>query len=187
MADHFDFLAPIYDRVISPPDPGRLQDLLLLPARGRMLDAGGGTGRASAALRGLVDQLVVSDLSRPMLQHSDRQDDHAAVQAHTELLPFSSGSFARVLVVDALHHFRDQAGAIRDLLRILTPGGRLVIEEPDIRRWQVKVVALAEKLALMRSHFYSPEEIQAMAQGHQARTEIVRDGRFTAWIVVDKD
>ncbi len=92
-----------------------------------------------------------------------------------------------MLVVDALHHFCDQAAAIGDLLRVLTPGGRLVIEEPDIRQWQVKLVALAEKLALMRSHFYSAEEIQAMARAHQARAEIVRDGHFTAWVVVDKE
>ena len=186
MADHFDFLAPIYDRVISPPDPGRLKELLKLPSPGRLLDAGGGTGRASAALRPLVDHLVLSDLSRPMLQQSDRRGDHSPVQAHAEHLPFTTGSFARVLVVDALHHFCDQPAAIGDLLRVLMPGGRLVIEDPDIRRWQVKMVALAEKLALMRSHFHAPEEIQAMARAHQGRAEIVRDGQFTAWVVVDK-
>jgi len=36
-------------------------------------------------------------------------------------------------------------------LRVLAPGGRLVIEEPDVERTPVRLIALAEKLALMRS------------------------------------
>ena len=40
---HFDWLAPIYDRVISQPEPDKLRQLLGLPA-GRLLEAGGGTG-----------------------------------------------------------------------------------------------------------------------------------------------
>jgi ubiquinone/menaquinone biosynthesis C-methylase UbiE len=51
--DHFDRLAPLYDRVIGPPNPARLQTLLDLPTPGRLLDAGGGTGRVTAQLRSL--------------------------------------------------------------------------------------------------------------------------------------
>ena len=39
MLDHFGLLAPIYDRVIRPPDVERLCHLLELPAPVRMLDA----------------------------------------------------------------------------------------------------------------------------------------------------
>lgn len=42
MIDHFGLLAPLYDRVIGPPDPARLRDLLSLPDRVRLLDAGHG-------------------------------------------------------------------------------------------------------------------------------------------------
>ena len=70
MADHFDLLAPLYDRVIASPDPDRLKHLLRLPTSGWLLDAGGGTGRASCALRPLVGQLIISDPSGPMLQQA---------------------------------------------------------------------------------------------------------------------
>ena len=91
-----------------------------------------------------------------------------------------------MVVIDALHHFANQREAVGDLLRVLKPGGRLLIEEPDIHRLIVKFIALGEKVALMRSHFYSAEEIRDMvtAQGYSAVIE--RDGQFTAWVSVDK-
>ena len=44
MLHHFDIIAPFYDRVIQKLDLKRLISLLKLPAKGLMLDAGGGTG-----------------------------------------------------------------------------------------------------------------------------------------------
>ena len=186
MPDHFDFLARIYDRVIPPPDPERIGRLLRLPAGGWLLDAGGGTGRVSASLSEQVDGVVVSDLSPGMLARARAKGGLHAVRAHAETLPFPDHRFSRVLVVDALHHFCDQRDAIADLIRVLEPGGRLVIEEPDYTRFAVKLVALAERLALMRSRFHTPEVIRDIvaAQGLEARIE--RDGGFAAWVVVDK-
>jgi ubiquinone/menaquinone biosynthesis C-methylase UbiE len=186
MPDHFSFLAPIYDRVIPPSDPERLRERLRLPVAGRLLDAGGGTGRATQALHGLVDEIVISDLSRPMLSQAQGKGDVRPVQAHAECLPFPAESFDRIVVVDALHHFCDQREAIGNLLRVLKPGGRLVIEEPDIQRLVVKLVAVAEKLALMRSHFYSAEQIRSMIAAHGLAAEISTDQVFTSWVVVDK-
>ncbi|OQY37129.1 MAG: hypothetical protein B6243_01300, partial [Anaerolineaceae bacterium 4572_5.2] len=68
---------------------------------------------------------------------------------HVERFPFPDNSFDRALVVDALHHFHNQEQAIAELVRVLKKGGRLVIEEPDIHRFAIKLVALAEKAALM--------------------------------------
>jgi demethylmenaquinone methyltransferase/2-methoxy-6-polyprenyl-1,4-benzoquinol methylase len=186
MIDHFGFLAPIYDRVIPPPDLKRLRERLRLPAAGRLLDAGGGTGRVSAQLRHLVDEVIISDLSASMLKQAQVKGHLLPAQAHVERLPFSDASFDRVVVVDALHHFCQQREAIGDLLRVLKPGGRLVIEEPDIQRLVVKFVALGEKLALMRSRFYSAEQIRAMVAAHGYSADIERDGQFTTWVSVDK-
>jgi hypothetical protein len=61
MIDHFDALAPLYDRLIGPPDLARLRALLDLPTTGWVLDAGGGTGRIAAQLRLLAGHLVLLD------------------------------------------------------------------------------------------------------------------------------
>ena len=136
MIDHFGFLAPFYERVISPPDVDRLQRLLRLPAPGRLLDAGGGTGRVSTQLIPLVDELVLTDSSTGMLAQARQKKELRVSQSHTERLPFADGAFDRVLVVDALHHFANQRQAISEIARVLKTGGRVVIEEPDINHFQ---------------------------------------------------
>ncbi len=56
-------------------------------------------------------------------------------------------------MMDALHHMSFQKQAIGELWRVLKPGGRIVIIEPDIRRFVVKLIAIGEKIILMESHF----------------------------------
>jgi demethylmenaquinone methyltransferase/2-methoxy-6-polyprenyl-1,4-benzoquinol methylase len=186
MLHHFDIIAPFYDRVIHKLDLKRLINLLKLPASGRLLDAGGGTGRVSSRLRTMIDEVVVCDLSLPMLKQAKRKGRLSPVQSHIEQLPFPDDSFERIVVVDALHHFCSQRQSIQELLRVLKTGGRLVIEEPNIDKFFIKWVALAEKLFLMRSHFFSSDEIVAIInkQGFNARVD--EDDRFYFWVVVEK-
>ncbi|MDO9301402.1 MAG: hypothetical protein Q7T89_08460, partial [Anaerolineales bacterium] len=61
--------------------------------------------------------------------------------------------------------------------------GLLVIEEPDIRTFGVKLIALAEKLLLMRSHFLAPDEIMKLFPRGEKNIR-AEDG--TAWVIVRK-
>ena len=68
---------------------------------------------------------------------------------------------------------------------MIKPGGKIVIEEPDIHNRSVKLIALAEKLALMRSHFLTGQEIQGLFSSFPAVIEIHQEDHFV-WVVVDK-
>jgi ubiquinone/menaquinone biosynthesis C-methylase UbiE len=185
--DHFGFFAPFYDRVFQHGDRAWLFDLLKLPAEGRLLDAGGGTGRIAQLLRDQISQVVVADLSLEMLQQANSKTGLLTTCSHAELFPFRDDTFDRILMVDALHHVCDQAETAHELWRVLKPGGRLVIEEPDFRTFGVKMLAIAEKLLAMRSHFLAPEDIAALFIDPCAQVSIKKnEDNFNAWIVVDK-
>ncbi len=179
--DHFGLIAPIYAharyRAIE-----RMSEVAALPVKGRLLDVGGGTGRVASALRSLADEVIVTDISMGMLEKAPRPTLQPA-GCFSEFLPFPDDSFERVIMVDALHHVVDQSATACEMLRVLKPGGRIVIEEPDIRTFGVKLIALAEKLLIMRSHFLSPEQIVRLFPN--ANTNIYAEDS-AAWIVIIK-
>jgi ubiquinone/menaquinone biosynthesis C-methylase UbiE len=183
--NHFDFLAPYYDRFLKPGDPGMFTRLLELPATGLLLDAAGGTGGKSHRLIGLVSGIVIADTSMGMLNQAGNKDGLMTVCSATEKLPFKNGLFEKIIMVDALHHVYDYRITLNELWRVLRPGGRIVIQEPDIRTFPVKVMALIEKLALMRSHFISPQNIAAAFDLPGAVVNIEVENS-TAWIVINK-
>jgi demethylmenaquinone methyltransferase/2-methoxy-6-polyprenyl-1,4-benzoquinol methylase len=161
--------------------------LLDLPADGWLLDAGGGTGRVSETFASLVDQVLVTDLSTDMLRQARAKDSLQSIRAQAERLPFPDGCFARMLVVDAFHHFHVQDQAAGELVRVLAPGGRLVVEEPNVKRWSVKLLALGERLLLMHSRFHTPQAMQRIFEGHGGRVTLHTDDTVNAWLVVEKD
>lgn len=179
--DHFAAIASIYARVTYSKSQ-IMREVASLPVRGRLLDVGGGTGRVSSAIRDLVDEVVVADVSFGMLEKADRSA-LKPVCGGSEALPFADNFFERVIMVDALHHVINHADSAREMLRVLKPGGVLVIEEPDIRTFGVKLIALAEKLLLMRSHFLAPDEIvKLFPDGEKS----IRAEDGTAWVIIKK-
>lgn len=183
--NHFDLLAPFYDRFIKPTDPTRFCVLAGLPVSGRLLDAGGGTGQKSYPLIKMVTEIVIADSSMGMLSQASKKRGLTSICSETERLPFEDDSFERVIMVDALHHVYNYRSTTSELWRVVKPGGRIVIEEPDIRTRPIKMIAIGEKLALMRSHFISPPEIAASFVDPTAQVNIEVE-ESTAWIVITK-
>jgi len=181
--DHFDFIAPIFARV----EYASLETMLEmadLPTVGCILDAGGGTGRVAKLLREHADDVIIADSSLGMLHQADKSQLKLAC-SNSESLPFPDDFFTRVVMVDALHHVISHVKTAREMYRVLKPGGKLVIEEPDIRVFGVKLIAAVEKLLLMRSHFLAPDKIVELFSFDSANTEIYAvDGN--AWVVIEK-
>ena len=143
--DHFDLLAPLYEKVIPPSATESMLRELDPSPDCRLLDAGGGTGRVSGVLQEHVGSIVLSDISMGMLREAATKDNLRPTRSLTEALPFADSFFDCVLMVDALHHVADQHQTAHELWRVIKPGGRIVIQEPDIHKFAVKLIAVAEK------------------------------------------
>lgn len=118
-------------------------DILGLHAGDRLLDIGCGFGRHSyEALRRGAD-VVSSDFSLPELVEVDQTV--AAMKEADELpvgvssascngdvtrLPFPDGSFDRIIASEILEHVEDDVGALRELVRVLRPGGGFAATVP---------------------------------------------------------
>ena len=110
-------------------------DQVYLPAAGvRILDAGCGTGGNAAFLKRYGDVSGV-DLAPLALELGRRRLEGGLARASVLELPFGDASFDLVCSFDVLYH-RDVIGerdALAETLRVLRPGGRLLIRLPAYR------------------------------------------------------
>ncbi len=189
--DHFDLIARWYDRIFSNPQYDRLHEFLAIAPGQLVLDVGGGTGRRAIGLAAQGARVVVCDLSPQMVRVRVDKALMAALGSVLRL-PFPDASIDRLLVVDAFHHFvlptpaLAQPAAAVELLRVLRPGGRLVVEEPDITQRGAKLIALMEKVLLMGSRFLAPADLAALFEGQGAQTLALECDRFNMWLVLTR-
>lgn len=98
-------------------------------------DVGAGTGFIAAGLAPLVKRVYVVDGSAAMLkvarENLSQFDNVEYHEADGARLPFPEDSLDAVFANMYLHHIADPAEAIREMVRVLRPGGRLVITDMD--------------------------------------------------------
>lgn len=119
-------------------DPQKLD----LAPDARLLDVGCGTGRHLLELTRFPGFLIGLDTSREdlrtmgcLIELSAREGHVVAgvhiVQGTGERLPFADGLFDHVICTETLEHIPDDQAMLRELMRVLRPGGVLVISVPD--------------------------------------------------------
>ncbi len=182
---HFNLIAPFYDRVFGAMRHKRLLQHLDAQEGDILLDIGGGTGRVAQYLAASGVKTIVVDPS-PVMLKATREKQLPGVRALAEQLPFATNSIQRILIVDAFHHFANQELAAQELMRVLSPGGLLVIEEPDLRTNGTKVIAILEKVALMQTHFMAPPEMAELFGDYGAKLIAIETENINAQLVLTK-
>ena len=115
----------------------------LVAANGHLaiLDLACGTGDFSLEMArkgGASTRITGMDLSEGMLSVMREKVRRAgypnivALQGNAEALPFEAGSFDRVTIAFGIRNFEHREVALREILRVLKPGGRLVILELSV-------------------------------------------------------
>jgi ubiquinone/menaquinone biosynthesis C-methylase UbiE len=129
----FDAWSHFYDlewvqRAVYRPEQDAVLAALESAPRGRVLDLGCGTGQLAHRLRRTGAHVVGCDFSAGMLREARARDRWVGwVQADALHLPFAGGAFDAVVSTQAFHWFPDQAAALREIGRVLRPGGIFVL------------------------------------------------------------
>jgi demethylmenaquinone methyltransferase / 2-methoxy-6-polyprenyl-1,4-benzoquinol methylase len=159
----FDRIAPVYDvmnRVMTAGLDQRWRRATVREAvrpGDRVLDACCGTGDlAVVARKAGAGSVVGVDFSERMLERARRKaPDLEWAQADVLALPFEDGRFDSAVVGFGVRNVEDLEAAIRELRRVLRPGGRLGILEitkprgplaPFYRLWFDRIVPLLGRL-----------------------------------------
>ena len=102
---------------------GLLRHLLGGARPARALDLGAGRGAFASELRELCGSVVALDLDAQALATCRAAGCASAVLADSGRLPFVDHSFDLVCLFDVLEHLDDDGGALREVRRVLRPGG----------------------------------------------------------------
>lgn len=102
----------------------------------RVLDLAAGTGTSSADLADRGIDVVACDFSTGMMSvGKSRRPDLAFVAGDATRLPFADASFDAVTISYGLRNVVDHGSALAEMLRVVRPGGRLVVSEFSTPTW----------------------------------------------------
>jgi ubiquinone/menaquinone biosynthesis C-methylase UbiE len=100
----------------------------------RVLDAGCGTGALLDRLESRPGAEVYGlDFSGQALAYTRQRGHLHLVQADLTKLPFPDGTFDVITALDVVEHIREDEGALREVNRVLRPGGVLLVSVPAFR------------------------------------------------------
>jgi ubiquinone/menaquinone biosynthesis C-methylase UbiE len=104
----------------------------LLPQSGKlMLELGAGAGRNTPRYQGF-ERVVLLDYSRTQLEQAQKRlgtsNRYIYVTADIYRLPFIEGLFDAATMIRTLHHMADAAATLRQVRKVLQPGGILILE-----------------------------------------------------------
>ena len=166
----------------------------------QVLDLAGGTGDITALISprvGNTGTVVLSDINQAMLEVGRRRlEDRGIVSnvryalANAESLPFPADSFDAATIAFGLRNVTDKPLALRQILRVLKPGGRLhILEFSKVRPKPLKriydgysfgILPILGKLVAndADSYQYLAESIRKHP-GQSELAEMMREAGFT--------
>ena len=189
----FDSIAPIYDVMNHAMTAGLHRRWRTLAARAvaqpgdRVLDACCGTGDLALAAAAEGASVTGLDFSERMLERARRKSGEIEwVRGDALRLPFADDSFDAVTVGFGVRNVEDLDRGLRELRRVLRPGGRLAILEvvrpkgplaSFYRVWFDRLIPLAGKVVPGGAAFtYLPASVRRFPGPAELRGEVAAAG-----------
>jgi SAM-dependent methyltransferase len=133
-ADREEWALPLFRRsVLKQAKLDQITRLLDTPAGRDCLDIGADNGVISLLLRRLGGRWSSADLDERAVASIRELVGERVYRLDGARTPFSDRSFDQVVVVDYLEHVADDAAFVRELARIVRPGGSVIINVPHLK------------------------------------------------------
>jgi SAM-dependent methyltransferase len=159
------------------------------------IDLGAGAGHATLAIAPHVARVTASDPTPEMLSMAAQLASQRGitnvsyVEARADSLPFPDASFDLAVSRFSIHHWPDPRGALREVARVLRPGGRVVLIDlvaPEDGRLDGYLNAIE----VLRDHTHArslrPSDWRAALADAGLSGDVVREWRFRqatdAWL-----
>ena len=149
---------PLFARLLRNQQDEALRRLAARPGE-RVLDLGCGTGRALQLGPGAVG----ADASLEMLGAAP---SGRVACARAEALPFRGGAFQAVLCTNSFHHYPEPLDTLREIRRVLAPGGRAVLVDPNLDHPLARLTIYGGEALVfgMSVHLHSAREWESMCR-----------------------
>ena len=143
----------------------------LVPASGALevLDVGCGTGVNAEEIRARGHRVVGMDLSPTAVGAFHGGGFRGVVADASVGLPFASDRFDLVFASEIIEHLVDGAAFLGELLRVLKPGGTLLLSTPNSAFWVYRVYAVAGRTLSDVQHpghvrFFAMRSLKALVE-----------------------
>jgi ubiquinone/menaquinone biosynthesis C-methylase UbiE len=160
-----------------PKDRYEVAALIASKGHGRFLEIGAGSGDVVLAIHENYSEIVVTELSSVQtdyLKNLFKKNSKIQVIQHDfnkDSLDFPNNYFDTSLMLAVIEHLIDPLDALKKIYRVLKPGGRLIIDTPNIAKWTYRIKLLFGRFPSTASAdegllSYDKTPVESYDQGH---------------------